>query len=204
MGKWVLYIIVIILSYLIGGTLVQYSINHDFSSVFIKPTAADEKYSSIDLGWIKVYSPCPLNENLKQASKQQKIASDNKNWKGVQNVTYYDGVYKPSQLAIDVYFLTSGISPNPKEILARHLAVFGKEAMEKALLNSKKSQENGSTKYIYRTELQLNNTSIVVGYIACVKDNHLIVLSSGGESTPENKNIVQHILEKTECFPEKK
>ncbi len=199
--KPILYTILILLGFFVGKFLVNYSMTGRFISDYCNSC---QEYEIKNLGWLKTSLPFSL-----QADQTLKNEFANTQFQeAVESMETYKGTYDKKLFFLSISHLVyaSTIKPNPLTAFASSVGGSGydKNEVDKAIKNAIKSNENGSIKYKYHTEAPVGNSPAVFGIIICVKNNQSIMLWAQGYNTKQNKDIINHVLSETVCFPEDK
>ena len=191
----------ILLGGLIGKFLVNYSITGQFGSNYCDSC---QEYETKNLGWLKTSLPFPLQVNQ---TLKNKIANTQFE-EAVESMQTYEGTYDKKLFFLSIAHIVyaSTIKPDPLAVFASSIGGSGydRNEVDKAIKNVIKSNENGSIKYKYQTEAYVGNSPAIFGIVVCVKNNQSIMLWAQGYNTKQNKDIINHVLSETMCFPEDK
>ena len=161
-------------------------------------------YKEINLGWAKTSLPFALWQNP-QAKLMMQVLNDGSS--ELRDTELYLSLYDKKKFSMMVLYaeFDSASKIHPKQNLADSISNAGfKSEAKQAFKHAQYTKENGAIKYSYQTETKLSNTPLLLVSVSCTKGRKTANFFGVGKNTPENKEIVEHFLAETECFPEKK
>ncbi len=205
--KWTIYIVLMILGGLAGRVLVVYSMTGHLALSPRQAVNTNLTYTDVNLGWIKTSLPFSLQEDKQQALHIKETINTTQHAQAVQDIKMYTGTYNPQTFAfmLETIAYAPTITPDLLNGIAGIIAGAGFETDAKRAMQQAQSQkENGSIKYLYQTRTKFKNTPAVFGTVLCAKGNTVAILFGNGNDTPQNRDIINHILSNTVCFPQEK